>query len=122
MRKNQTQMKQGSESVSPSSSLSSLSSHSPAVFRRVISRQITGAARTCPLSAVWIFHEWMGEYKEVQGLVGCGIVFHLLRRDWIETTVFKKSKSMFFIVLFFFFFLLKAKPFFSFLAISQLLQ
>lgn len=53
-------MKQGSDSVSLSSPLSSLSSHSPAVSRRVISWQITGAARTCPLSAVWIFHEWMG--------------------------------------------------------------
>ena len=39
--------------------LSFLSLHSLAVLRRVISRQITGAARMCPLSAVWIFRVCM---------------------------------------------------------------
>ena len=55
--------------------LSFLSLHSLAVLRRVISRQITGAARTCPLSAVWIFLcVYVGcaqveeNHMEVQGL------------------------------------------------------
>lgn len=51
MREKQTQEKRLSGSLSLS-----CHQHSLAVLRRVISWQITGAARTCPLSTVWIFH------------------------------------------------------------------
>lgn len=73
-----------------------LASHSLAVLRQVIRRQITGAAQTCPLSAVWVFTS-AGKFK---GWWGVLLSFMCCDETGLELRRLKRAKA-FFIVLFF---------------------
>lgn len=77
------------------------------MLRQVIRRQITGAARTCPLSAVWVFTS-AGKFK---GWWGVLLSLMCCDETVLELQRLKRAKA-FFIVLF----SLKGKPqfFFSF--------
>lgn len=79
MREKQTRERRCSESLSVLSSRTAW-----LLLRRVISWQITGATRTCPLSAAWIFRVCIWGVRREKRIIwkfracGCVIVFHLL--------------------------------------------
>lgn len=95
--------REGKELLQPLFLPPSLSPLSLAVLRRVISRQITGAARTCPLSTVWIFRVCEAGVRREKRMarkfraVGCVFAFPLLGGKWTEATMLgKRAKAWFF--------------------------